>query len=196
MSIGQIKIVKIFLNFLKSKQMGEQFTKVALANIGRHRSMMLFIEVSLHTNGNLIPFSGNSECEDIGGGKVEKPLEKPSKVSPQSKKGSFLQKMLKTYYEWLDYWKQRLNKEDDLCFVQIKYFRKMSQHLSPSNRQKLLQLLWLKVPDILIFLTGLIFYFVRHNYINYNNIAFPRRWSWWNLRRASQTNSEAILPGT
>ena len=75
--------------------MGEQFTKVALANIGRHRSMMLFIEVSLHTNGNLIPFSGNSECEDIGGGKVEK----PSKVSPQSKEGSFLQKMLKTYYE-------------------------------------------------------------------------------------------------
>ena len=79
--------------------MGEQFTKVALANIGRHQLMMLFIEVSLHTNGNLIPFSGNSECEDIGGGKVEKPLEKPSKVSPQSKKGSFLQKMLKTYYE-------------------------------------------------------------------------------------------------
>ena len=40
---------------------------------------MLFIEVSLHTNVNLIPFSGKSECEDIGE-KVEKPLEKHSKV--------------------------------------------------------------------------------------------------------------------
>ena len=73
--------------------MGEQFTKVALANIGRHQSIMLFIEVSLHTNVNLIPLSGNSECEDIGG-KVEKPLEKPSKVS---ERGSFWQKILKKY---------------------------------------------------------------------------------------------------
>ena len=67
--------------------------------------------------------------------------------------------MLKKYWKWSDSWKQRLDKEDDLCFVQIKYFRKMSQHLSPSNRQKLLQLLWLKVPDILIFLTCIFFWF-------------------------------------
>ena len=33
-------------------------------------------------------------------------------------------------------------------------------------------------------------------FLIFNYIAFPRRWSWWNIWRASQTNSEAILPGT
>ena len=140
-ALGKYKIVNISPNCLK-------FTNQTLANVGRHLSATLFVEVFLHINVHLIPFSGNSECEDIAE-KVENPLEKPSKVSEVDWSESLENVLKGCIHDWT---LQSRDWTKKMTFVAIKSFpfalhRKMNRCLSPSDRrQKLLQLLWLEVP--------------------------------------------------